>query len=53
MFFPYLLTQEMNVDRKKKLSIINIVITATATATTTVFLLVADYTVKFSFHWDY
>ena len=36
-----------------KLSIINIVITATATATTTVFLLVADYTVKFSFHWDY
>ena len=36
-----------------KLSIINIVITATATATTTVFLLVVDYTVKFSFHWDY
>lgn len=36
-----------------KLSIINVVITITATATTTIFLLVVDYTVKFSSHRDH
>ena len=48
----------MNVDKKGEFVFENWILSMfllflSATATTTIFLLVVDYTVKFSFHWDH
>ena len=48
----------MNVDKKGEFVFENwilsmLLLLLSATATTTIFLLVVDYTVKFSFHWDH